>query len=101
MLESMVSLERRSPTLPRLWCPWREGFVCTLGGWPDPVAWSGVSMAERSIPGCGGRRVECVPAAITGRVAMRWQREACGAGGGVRRSGPVCGPRRRCEESET
>jgi hypothetical protein len=68
----------------------------TLGGRPAPIAWPGVSMAERSVPGpgpgCGDRRVERAPAAITGGVARRWRREACGAGGGVRRSGSGARP---------
>ncbi len=88
--EAVVPLERGVRTTVRI-----------FGGRPDPVAWPGVSMAERSVPGRGGRRVERVPAAVISREAWSWRQGACGTGGGVLRSVPVCSPRRRCEENKT
>jgi hypothetical protein len=58
MRVSMVSLERRVPHASEAVVPLERG--CTHPSRPAAVAWPGVSMAERSIPGCGGRRVERV-----------------------------------------
>ncbi len=53
MRVGMVSLKRRVPHASEAVVPFKleRGVIHTLEGRPAPVAWPGVSMAERSIPG--------------------------------------------------